>query len=205
MDSCTLESYFYLGKNADFYFDILQRELSESLCGSKLESHFSVCVASCCAHFFNFWGNVKMYENIGGKIKSVAVGTFIVEAISAVFSGIAIIVSGEAILLGLLLIIVGPIAAWVGTLILYGFGELVENSEYLINLRSNLQNENYNNESYSRNDNPFTYSKYDEASDYNHRHNLYNVSNKRKACSKCGNIVTERDDKCRCCGTEVKW
>jgi len=136
-----------------------------------------------------------MYENIGGKIKSVAVGTFIVEAIVAVFSGVAIIFSGELVLIGLLVIIFGPLGAWVSSFLLYGFGELIERVCYISHHIGNPSN---NSEEYIP-------TSYEDAAEYNHRHNLYNVSNKRKACSKCGNIVTERDTKCRCCGTEVKW
>ena len=87
-----------------------------------------------------------MYDNIGGKIKGLAFGTFIVEAIGAIISGIAIIAAGDAILVGLLLLILGPIAAWVGTLVLYGFGELIVKVGNIENAfcKSNIYNHEYN-------------------------------------------------------------
>ena len=64
-----------------------------------------------------------MYNNIGGKIKDLAIGTFIVEAIAFVIAGFALMIDTEG--LSLLLIIVGPIIAWVSSWLLYGFGEII--------------------------------------------------------------------------------
>ena len=70
-----------------------------------------------------------MYDNIGGKIKGLAKATFIVGAIAAVITGIALMASDEDMIpVGLLVMVVGPIVAWVSSWLLYGFGELIENS-----------------------------------------------------------------------------
>ncbi|MBE6732538.1 MAG: hypothetical protein E7561_00875 [Ruminococcaceae bacterium] len=68
-----------------------------------------------------------MYENIGGKIKGLAFGIFIVEAIAVFISGSLIMVLSydNGYLIGLLLVILGPIVAWLSSLVLYGFGELI--------------------------------------------------------------------------------
>ena len=78
------------------------------------------------------------YDNIGGKIKGLAKAAFIVEAISAVLSGFVMVILGiddffetNLILYGILTMILGPIVAWVGSWLLYAFGELVENSTSL--------------------------------------------------------------------------
>ena len=71
-----------------------------------------------------------MYDNIGGKIKNWAIWIFIVEAISAVIGGIVLIVNDNA-LLGFLTMILGPIAAWISSWLLYGFGQLVESSDII--------------------------------------------------------------------------
>ena len=71
------------------------------------------------------------YENIGEKIKIVAKVFFIILAILGVFSGIICVLDGEY--LGMLIIIVGPIFAWVSSLSLYGFGQLIENSDIIAN------------------------------------------------------------------------
>ena len=52
---------------------------------------------------------------------------FVIEAIGAILSGLVMIFSGEYLILyGLLTIVLGPIAAWVGSWLLYALGELVE-------------------------------------------------------------------------------
>ena len=66
-----------------------------------------------------------MYDKIGTKIKNLAKCCFIVEAIAAVITGIVLLAELEelwcvAILLG------GPVVAWVGSWILYGFGEIID-------------------------------------------------------------------------------
>ena len=66
-----------------------------------------------------------LYENVGGKIKRWAIWIFIVEAISAIVTGLSLIMNDDSAI-GFLLLICGPIAAWVGSWLLYAFGQLVE-------------------------------------------------------------------------------
>ena len=68
--------------------------------------------------------NVLMYKNIGNKIKSLATGTFLVEAIGSIITGF--ILMAEEDVLYILLVIFGPLVAWVSSWILYAFGEMVE-------------------------------------------------------------------------------
>lgn len=72
-----------------------------------------------------------MYDDIGGKIKSLAKALALVEAVVSVIVGIAIMVSGKLVYLGLILLIVGPIVAWISSWLLYGFGQLIENSDII--------------------------------------------------------------------------
>lgn len=73
-----------------------------------------------------------MYKNIGKKIKGLAKATFIVEAISAVITGMILGIvwyswgeyEGAFVALGIM--VGGPIIAWVSTWLLYGFGELID-------------------------------------------------------------------------------
>ena len=68
-----------------------------------------------------------MYDNIGGKIKGLAKAVFIVEAIAAVITGIALMaIDEDLILFGILTLILGPVIAWVSSWLLYGFGELID-------------------------------------------------------------------------------
>ena len=66
-----------------------------------------------------------LYENIGGKIKKLAAWTFIIEAIGAIITGIALAID-QGVGGYLVISFVGPIVAFVGSWLLYGFGELIE-------------------------------------------------------------------------------
>lgn len=68
-----------------------------------------------------------MFNNVGDKIKGLAMTTFIIGTIAAVLLGIAVIVVNEELaLVGVLIIGLGILIAWLSNLLLYGFGELVE-------------------------------------------------------------------------------
>ncbi len=84
------------------------------------------------------------YDNIGGKIKSWAIWIFIVEAIAAIIGGVTLI-GNDDILYGFLTIVFGPIAAWVSSWLLYGFGQLIENSD-IIAAEYNRKNEKHEKE-----------------------------------------------------------
>ena len=69
----------------------------------------------------------ELYMDIGGKIKSWAKWIFIIEAIGLALTGFIMMLSSEYLIFyGLLVMVGGPFAAWVGSWILYAFGELVE-------------------------------------------------------------------------------
>ena len=69
------------------------------------------------------------YNNIGGKIQGLAKFFFILGAIFSVIGGISTIAAfdGEALgfLTAIVVIIVGAIGSWIGSWMLYGFGELI--------------------------------------------------------------------------------
>ena len=69
-----------------------------------------------------------MFSNIGHKIQVLAKVVCWVGIIAAVISGIIIMASGyrgSGVLPGVLTMILGPLGAWVGSFMLYGFGELI--------------------------------------------------------------------------------
>ena len=74
-----------------------------------------------------------MFDNVGYKLKVVAKIVCWIGIIAAVVSGIALIVQRMA-LVGIVTIIGGALIAWLSALGLYGFGELVENSDIRTNI-----------------------------------------------------------------------
>ena len=90
-----------------------------------------------------------MYDNIGGKIKSLAVWMFIFEATGSIITGFVLMAEEDA--LYILLVIFGPIIAWVSSWILYAFGEMVEktcdnenNTRHILNIVSTLTKKQIN-------------------------------------------------------------
>lgn len=79
-----------------------------------------------------------MFTDVGDKLKKVAKILFWVFAVVGVGGGVAAIIAGdlepEFFLLGLVIAAVGIFASWIGALAIYGFGELVENSDIRTNL-----------------------------------------------------------------------
>lgn len=77
-----------------------------------------------------------MFENISDKIKTLAKITTIVGIAFFIICGLILIVSNQ-ILSGLIIAVLGSLASWVGSFVLYGFGELIENTSRPIYTRSN--------------------------------------------------------------------
>ena len=75
-----------------------------------------------------------MFNNVGGKIKTLAKITAWIGIIICVIYGFVLLVSVEDMaLVGLLIMTVGSLASWISALVLYGFGELIENSGIIAN------------------------------------------------------------------------
>ena len=84
-----------------------------------------------------------MFDNIGGKIKFLAQISTIIGIIGYLILGLIICNTDEDfILIGVLIIFIGAILSWVSSFLLYGFGELIENSSVLVkHIKSQKVNE----------------------------------------------------------------
>ena len=69
-----------------------------------------------------------MFKNIGGKIKTLSVVVTWVGIVAAIIIGIALI-TFEVVLIGIIVIFAGCIISWISSFVLYGFGELICNSD----------------------------------------------------------------------------
>lgn len=71
-----------------------------------------------------------MFVNIGNKIKTLARIICWIGIVVSVISGIVMLAtSANLIPAGILTLVLGSLLSWVGSFILYGFGEMVENSD----------------------------------------------------------------------------
>ena len=74
-----------------------------------------------------------MFDNIGRKIKALAKIICWMGIIISIFIGINIIIFGEVKFNGALIMILGPLLSWVGSFVLYGYGQIIENTDKLVN------------------------------------------------------------------------
>ena len=77
-----------------------------------------------------------MFNNIGQKIKSLAKVFFWIGVIGSAVSGIVMMTADDEamIVFGVLTIVFGIMFSWVGNFFIYGFGQLVENSDRMVQL-----------------------------------------------------------------------
>lgn len=71
-----------------------------------------------------------MFENVGGKIKTLVKVMFFLELLGSVI-GAGILIpdcTDSEMWLALGIVVVGPLVAWISSLALYAFGELVESN-----------------------------------------------------------------------------
>ncbi len=74
-----------------------------------------------------------MFDNVGRQIKSFAKVLFYLGVVGSFIGGLVLLAMGSEaweggtfIIAGLLLIVVGTLVSWISSLLLYGFGELIE-------------------------------------------------------------------------------
>ena len=76
-----------------------------------------------------------MFKNIGVKIKILATVIFWCGIIGSVFGGFTGIIEGvidgssQAAYEGIFIALVGSLSSWACSLLIYGFGQLIENSD----------------------------------------------------------------------------
>ena len=139
-----------------------------------------------------------MYENIGGKIKGLAIVVFAIMAIlSLVAGGFMLFRDNGGFLIGILTAGIGILLSWIGTFFLYGFGQLIENTDILV---YQAKNTSKNIEKISTNNDQKDVSKEKvEESIKNSKQSAPNTSATVKRCPLCGEKVTSKT--CNFCGT----
>ena len=78
-----------------------------------------------------------MFDEIGNKIKTVAQVFTWIGIVGSVIWGFVVMGSNvdNAVLFGILIIAIGSLVSWLGSLTLYGFGQLIENTDELVKQR----------------------------------------------------------------------
>ena len=76
-----------------------------------------------------------MFKDIGKKIKVVAKVYTWIGIIGGAICGI-VLLAFKIIIPGIIVLIVAPIISWLSMFTLYGFGQLIDNSDIIVNLLS---------------------------------------------------------------------
>ena len=76
-----------------------------------------------------------MFKDIGKKIKVVAKVCTWIGIIGGAICGI-VLLALDIIIAGIIVLIVAPIISWLSMFTLYGFGQLIDNSDIIVNLLS---------------------------------------------------------------------
>ncbi len=131
-----------------------------------------------------------MLDNIGRKLKTYAKIYMWVSIIGFAIGGI-VMFTREQILAGILFFIIGGLSSWFVPAVIYGFGQIIENSDELVQAVDKISKEKSGEQLKSR------ASKFAEKlADIN----LSEHNGKTWKC-KCGYENPEHDDYCRFCGT----
>ncbi len=101
-----------------------------------------------------------MFENIGGKIKGLAKLICWLGIITSCITGVIVMLSAGsmrndagmvAVITGLMIIVIGSLLSWIGSFFAYGFGQLIENSDRILEKKKYTEeptkNENQEDES----------------------------------------------------------
>lgn len=140
-----------------------------------------------------------MYDDIGDRIKTLAKVIAWIGIIVSVVVGIVTITTG----IGIIVLILGPLLSWLSTLVLYGLGQLIENTDILVqqNITQQTNWQYYNDPSLNPQPNPQYYNEknYQPNNSYNER--KADISSSAKYCINCGKTVT--GNFCAYCGTAV--
>lgn len=81
-----------------------------------------------------------MFDQIGEKIKTLAVVITILGIIVSCVAGIALCIRG-AVFIGILIVVIGSLTSWLGSFLLYGFGQLISNTDILVSIQTIEENE----------------------------------------------------------------
>lgn len=129
-----------------------------------------------------------MFDNIGGKIKTLAkvvcwlgiIGSVITAIVMFVASGESYKTEGAYVGLGIAFLIGGPLVSWISSFMCYGFGELIENSGIIA--RNTAKNSEHSEQSYEKSNSGYETHKW--------------------RCSKCGSMIDKTP--CPNCGYQTE-
>lgn len=137
-----------------------------------------------------------MFNNIGGKIKTLATAITVIGIIISIIIGVMLTgVYGNG---GFVIALVGSFFSWIGSFVLYGFGEMID----LLKKISGELGKSDNDETYEV-DNTLDKSAKQETHKINSNNSEYGKSNDFWVCPQCNkknSYIDKGNPKCSECG-----
>lgn len=82
-----------------------------------------------------------MFNNIGGKLKTLAVVLSCIGIVGSFLTGLYVMSLDESLIFtGFVIMIAGGLTSWISSFMTYGIGQLIENSDILVQLHKKGQN-----------------------------------------------------------------
>lgn len=126
------ETIEYLTALLDKIYSVFTSNTTDNQTISPLNHSNNINIPTVSVYNSNSTG---MFGNIGGKIKSLAQVITWLGIIGSVIWGFVLMATDEDLIsAGLMIAVLGSLISWVSSFVLYGFGQLVENTDKLVEL-----------------------------------------------------------------------
>lgn len=116
---------------------VLEGDLYCKYCGAEVEKtgvEYKTVQSYIGKNLAGYEAKSGLFANAGPKLQALAKIIFIIGLIIGEIIGISAIIAGAGsydgellITIGVVLVIISPLIAWIGSIVLYAFGELCEN------------------------------------------------------------------------------
>ena len=144
-----------------------------------------------------------MFDNIGGKIKTLAQVICWIGIIASVVFGFVFMSPDESLILpGFIFMGIGSLISWISSFISYGLGQLIENTDKLVAVSKQLTKSSVLSQSM-----PQTNTKNHVQVEHQWRCTICGNMISDEVCPYCGNDIrttTNKNSFCKACGVELK-
>ena len=151
-----------------------------------------------------------MFDNIGRKIKTLASVLAWIGIVLSIIYGLILLADGkdDNVVVGVIIIVVGSLCSWLSSFVLYGFGQLIENSDILVDQNGILISQGKKqvatpattDTTQKQTDAPLPV----KSSPLPQTDTSNSTVKHRVRCTTCGNMVNCDENFCRTCGAAIK-
>jgi len=126
-----------------------------------------------------------MFNNIGSKIKTLAIVLCLFKIVGCIITGFVVMYTIN-FMIGLLISVVGSLISWISLFFIYGFGQLIENSDIIVSQNKKILESN---SVVYQNNNVFANSTLKGNSPIPNSNNI-TLNEQKWICLSCGKIIS---------------